>query len=78
MTPNQASQAVWRGQGPPGIHRIDRPHLPGEQWHAHVAPGVGSVAVNQDGTWRHLPAGQQPPVLTNAQRDFLRSAGWNV
>jgi hypothetical protein len=78
MTPNQARQAVWKGQGPPGIHRIDPPHLAGEQWHAHLAPGVGSIAVNLDGTWRHLPAGQQPPKLTKAQRTFLQKAGWNV
>lgn len=64
MTPNQASQAVFRGQGPPGIDRIDGPHLSGEQWHAHLGPGQGSVAVKQDGTWRHLPAGKLPPVLT--------------
>ena len=78
MTPSQARQAVWKGQGPTGIARIDPPHLPGEQWHAHLAPGAGSVALNRDGTWRHLPAGQQPPNLTKAQKIFLRNAGWNV
>jgi hypothetical protein len=78
MTPSQARMAVWKGQGPPGIDRIDPAHLPGEQWHAHLGPGVGSVAINLDGTWRHLPAGRQPPKLTNSQRTFLRNAGWNV
>jgi hypothetical protein len=78
MTPSQARQAVWQGRGPPGIHRVDAPHLPGEQWHEHLAAGAGSVAINQDGTWRHLPARKQPPRLTKAQRDFLRNAGWNI
>jgi hypothetical protein len=64
MTPNEARQAVFKGQGPAGIHRIDPPHLPGEEWHAHLAPGAGSIAINRDGTWRHLPSGQKPPHLT--------------
>ncbi len=50
MTPNEARQAVFKGQGPVGIHRIDPPHLPGEEWHAHLAPGAGSIAINRDGT----------------------------
>ena len=62
MTPNEARQAVFKGQGPAGIHRIDPPHLPGEEWHAHLAPGAGSIAINRDGTWRHLPSGQKPPI----------------
>jgi hypothetical protein len=78
MTPSQARQAVFRGQGPPGIHRIDPPHLPGEQWHAHLAPGTGSIAINLDGTWRHSSAGQHPPNLSSAQSKFLRAAGWNI
>ena len=78
MTPNQAHQAVWKGQGPPAIDRVDPPHLQGEQWHAHLAPGMGSIAVNRDGTWRHLPAGRQPPTLTKAQITFLKEAGWNL
>ena len=75
MTPSQARQAVWRGQGPPGI---EPPHLPGELWHAHLAPGAGSIALNQDGTWRHLSEGQQPPKLTKGQKSFLKDAGWTV
>jgi hypothetical protein len=78
MTPSQARNAVWKGQGPPGIDRIDAPHLPGEPWHAHLGPGTGSVAVNQDGSWRHLPSGESPPKLTKLQREFLRAAGWNL
>jgi hypothetical protein len=78
MTPSQARQAVWRGQGPAGIDRIDAPHLNDEQWHAHLGPGKGSIAINQDGTWRHLPAGTKAPVLNKKQRDFLRTAGWKV
>lgn len=76
MTPSQARQAVFKGQGPPGIDRVDGPRLAEEQWHAHLEPGVGSVAINRDGTWRHLQAGQQPPKLTKAQRKFLQDAGW--
>ena len=72
MTPNQARQAVWKGQGPPGIHRIDPPHLPEEQWHAHLGPGEGSPAINRDGTWKHKNG------ITNQQKEFLRKAGWKV
>jgi len=78
MTPNEARQAVFKGQGPAGIHRVDPPHLPGEEWHAHLAPGAGSIAINRDGTWRLLPSGQKPPNLTRNQRTFLRGAGWSV
>lgn len=78
MTPSQARQVVWRGQGPPGIARIDKPHHPRDQWHAHFGPLTGSIAVNQDGSWRHLPPGAVPPALTKKQRDFLRAAGWKV
>jgi len=78
MTPNQASRAVLRGQGPAGIDRVDRPKVFGEQWHAHLAPGEGSIAVNQDGSWKHLPNGHEPPKLTASQKSFLRDAGWNV
>ncbi|ODT96808.1 MAG: hypothetical protein ABS79_07810 [Planctomycetes bacterium SCN 63-9] len=78
MTPNQASQAVMKGQGPAGIDRIDRPRVFREQWHAHLAPGEGSIAINQDGTWKHLPKGELPPDLTAAQKVFLRNAGWNL
>ena len=78
MTPSQARTAVLKGQGPPGIDRIDPGHLAGDQWHAHLGSGTGSIAVNLDGTWRHLPAKTQPPSLTKAQRKFLKNAGWNV
>ena len=78
MTPNQARQAIWRGQGPAGIDRIDDAHLADEQWHAHLGPGQGSIAVNLDGTWRHLPAAEEPPKLNKKQKAFLRAAGWNV
>jgi len=72
MTPSQAANIVRRGQGPKGIHRIDSPRIPGEQWHAHLGPGEGSPAVNMDGTWKHDNG------LTEKQREFLRSAGWAV
>lgn len=75
MTPSQAATIVRNGKGPPGLHRIDPPRVVGEQWHAHIAPGVGSPAVNIDGTWKH--AGSRP-TLTRKQADFLRQAGWNV
>ena len=78
MTPSQARQLVCKGQGPPGIDRIDPPHLPGEQWHAHLAAGTGSVAVNLDGTFRHVDPKKGPPKLTKKQAEFLRKAGWNV
>ena len=73
MTPSEARSIVRRGQGPKGIHRIDPPKIKGEQWHAHLGPGVGSPAINRDGTWKH-PGGK----LTKKQADFLRKAGWQV
>ncbi len=73
MTPRQAAEMVRRGQGPRGIDRIDAPRTTAEQWHAHLAPGQGSPAINHDGTWKHGPG-----TLTNPQARFLRGAGWNV
>ena len=78
MVPPAVGQTVWRGQGPDGIDRVDAPHLPGEQWHAHLGVGPGTVALNQDGTWRHLPAGKKAPGLTKKQRAFLQAAGWKI
>jgi hypothetical protein len=78
MTESQAANAVRRGRGPPGIDRIDAPRVLGEQWHAHLGPGTGSIAVNKDGTWKHLGRGATPPNLTARQRTFLSRAGWNV
>jgi hypothetical protein len=72
MTPRQARAKVRKGQGPKGIHRIDRPLGKGEQWHAHLGSGEGSPAINRDGTWKHKNG------LTTKQREFLREAGWNV
>ena len=40
MTPRQARNRVFRGQGPRGIDRIDPPDPPNGQWHAHLGPGV--------------------------------------
>ena len=75
---SQTRMAVWKGLGPPGIDRIDPPHLPGEQWHAHLGPGVGNLAVNQSGTWRQFLAGKQRPRLTKLQKTFLTNAGSTV
>jgi hypothetical protein len=72
MTPKVAANIVRKGQGPRGIHRIDRPKIKGEQWHAHLGPGEGSPAINMDGTWKHANG------ITKKQKDFLKKAGWNV
>lgn len=72
MTPKEAAEIVRKGQGPRGVDRIDRPKIKGEQWHAHLGPGEGSAAVNQDGTWKYKNG------LTKKQSEFLREAGWNV
>ena len=67
---NQMNQAIQRMQAPRGIDRIDR-GVPGfEQPHAHVNGG----ALNFDGTWKHQPKGP----LSNAQRAWLGSHGWNI
>ena len=78
MTPSQARQRVFRGLGPPGLDRIDPPRWPGEQWHAHLTAGARTAAVNFDGTWKHVGAGQPLPTLTKKQATFLRAAGWAV
>ena len=54
-TPSEAKSKVARGQGPSGIHRIDRPNssVPESQWHSHSGPGEGSAAVNLNGTPKH-------------------------
>jgi hypothetical protein len=72
MTPQEAANLVRKGQGPKGIHRIDRPKIKGEQWHAHLGPGEGSPAINKDGTWKHKNG------ITKKQKEFLRKAGWKV
>jgi hypothetical protein len=75
-TPSEAKSKVARGQGPSGIHRIDRPNssVPGSQWHAHNGPGEGSPAVNLDGTPKH----GDNSWITNAIREFLKAHGWNL
>jgi RHS repeat-associated protein/uncharacterized delta-60 repeat protein len=73
-TPGQARAKVMRGQGPAGIHRIDKPSssVPGSQWHAHKAAGEGSPAVNLDGTAKH----GDNSWLTREIIEFLREHGW--
>src|SRR5437899_368091 len=72
--PRVAKRLVRNGLGPPGIDRIDKPKVKGEQWHAHHGPGQGSDAVNLDGSAKH----GNNAWLTSEIKAFLRRYGWSV
>ncbi|WP_372627754.1 FG-GAP-like repeat-containing protein [Arsukibacterium sp.] len=76
---NQARDLVKKKRGPEGISRIDRPEqsVIGSQWEAHVG-GKGSPALKQDGTWKHVKSGQNPPKLPRKTLEWLRESGWNI
>jgi RHS repeat-associated protein len=70
LTPNQMNRAIYRGQAPRGIVRIDMPKVTGEQIHATFGDGS---ALNIDGTRKH--GGLE---MTNTQRDWLAANGWKL
>ena len=57
--------------------RIDAPHVPGQQTHAHVETPKGKVVVNRDGTQSHGTRGKMSN-LTNKAKTFLRGKGFNI
>lgn len=57
--------------------RIDNPHVPGQQEHAHVKTPKGEVVVNKDGTQSHKSKGKLKN-LTNKAKKFLRGKGFNI
>lgn len=57
--------------------RIDNPHVPGQQQHAHVQTPKGEVVVNKDGTQSHKGKGSMKN-LTNKAKKFLRGKGFNI
>ncbi len=50
--------------------RVDNPHVPGQQQHAHVKTPKGEVVVNKDGTQSHKSKGSLDN-LNNKARKFL-------
>jgi RHS repeat-associated protein len=70
LSPNQLNKQIKKGLAPKGIDRIDTGKVKGEQTHAHFDNGA---ALNQDGGWKHGSS-----ELTNAQRSWLQSNGWNI
>ena len=57
--------------------RIDPPHVPGQQQHAHVETPKGRAVVNRDGTQSHGSRGKLGN-LTNKAKRFLRGKGFDI
>jgi len=60
--------------------RIDKPHVPGRQTHAHVDPAKGGKGptVNADGTGNHGATPEDVQNIPNKVKDFLRNRGFNL
>jgi hypothetical protein len=68
---NQLQKKVERGQAPRSIDRFDKGNPDhGEQPHVHFKDGS---ALYKDGKWKH---GERQ--LTNAEKKFLKEAGWTT
>nr|WP_323848015.1 RHS repeat-associated core domain-containing protein [Nitrogeniibacter mangrovi] len=62
--------------GSPTTVRIDPPHVPGQQTHAHVCEkGCKEIVVNKDGTGSH---NTDPSKLKNRVKNFLRARGFKL
>jgi RHS repeat-associated protein len=62
--------------GNPTTVRVDPPHVPGQQTHAHVCEkGCKEIVVNKDGTGSH---GSDPSKLKNRVKNFLRQRGFKL
>lgn len=57
--------------------RIDNPHVPGQQEHAHVQTPKGEAVVNQDGSQSHKGKGNLDNLNKKA-KDFLRGKGFKI
>ena len=55
--------------------RVDKPHVPSQQTHAHVETPKGSAVVNKDGSQSHKGKGNMNN-LTNKAKKFLRELGF--
>jgi len=72
----KSGQTVKIPGGNPTTVRIDPPHVPGQQTHAHVCEkGCKEIVVNQDGTGSH---GTDPKTLKNRVKDYLRKKGFKL
>lgn len=70
-----AGQTVDLGGG--ATVRVDKPHIPGQQPHAHVETPKGEVVVNQDGTQSHTSK-RKMDNLNKKAKEYLRSKGFKV
>jgi hypothetical protein len=70
-----SGQAIDLGGGT--TVRIDNPHVPGQQEHAHVETPKGEAVVNQDGSQSHKGKGSLDNLNKKA-KDFLRGKGFKI
>ena len=85
---DSSNEEVWRVAGNSGQStkignstvRIDKPHVTGQQTHAHVEPSKGgpSTAVNQDGSGSHGATPEEVKKIPNNVKDYLRGKGFLV
>jgi RHS repeat-associated protein len=62
--------------GNPTTVRVDPPHVPGQQIHAHVCEkGCKEIVVNKDGSSSH---GSDPKKLKSRVKDFLKKSGFKL
>ncbi len=57
--------------------RIDGPHVPGQQKHAHVKTPKGNAVINQDGTQSHKNKGKMDN-LNKKVKKYLKDKGFNI
>jgi hypothetical protein len=64
--------------GNPTTVRIDPPHVPGQQTHAHICEkGCKEIVVNKDGTQSHGSKGSIEDIK-NKVKDYLKDKGFTV
>lgn len=57
--------------------RVDNPHVPGQQKHAHVKTPKGEAVVNKDGTQSHKGKGNLKNISKKASK-FLKGKGFRL
>jgi len=73
-----ANSGLWkRIPGTTTSVRIDPPHVPGQQTHAHICTkGCPEIAINKDGTGSH--GTKDPRVANKKVRAYLKGKGFNL